>query len=315
MSDYWQTVVPTYIENWPSALCNLSFAQVDIPLTVDDAKRLGSNIIEFGKGFVMTAEERERMALAAKAAHQNVALSLTEIFKGEPKPEEVEQPELPPERWEPADIGDIRHRVSEAVAIFPRGGFVRLGSRSPKDSWLGHSEGFRCVASDGKDPLRFMLDCSERTADDLAAAIANNYAPHIFVREWVDFDKSMEFRCFMRGRKLVGISQYEYRDHFPDLKAERGRLQWVIETFFATQFLPAIHLDDVVFDVFVKCRSGSPAVFVNECKLIEINPFFQWTDPCLFDWRNGGDFDGSFRLNETPPKVRERDFDLGDDVE
>lgn len=307
MYDYWATVVPTYIENWPRALCNLSIAQVDIPLTVDDAKRLGSNIIELGCGFVMTDDERKQASEAAKAAHRK--------FMGETKADEIPV-EFPQERWEPADISDIRRRVIEAAATFPRGGFVRLGSRSPKDSWLGQSEGFKVTAGDGKDPLRFMLDCSERVADDLAQAIAHEYAPHIFVREWLEFPESMEFRCFMRGRKLVGISQYQYRDYFPELheRGERQRLQWIIETFFESQFRDACHLDDVVFDVFVKSRNVASSVTLNECRLIEINPFFQWTNPCLFDWRNDGDFDGSFRLNETPPKVRERDT-WGDDLE
>lgn len=308
MSNYWSAVVPTYIENWPAALCSLSIAQVDIQLTVDDAKRLGSNIIELGCGFVMTPDEREQSTEAAEAANRHIAASLSAMFKGtaEPEPPTVE---FPQERWEPADIADIRRRVTEAVATFPRGGFVRLGSRSPKDSWLGQSEGFKVTAGDGLDPLRFMLDCSERVADDLAAAIAHDYAPHIFVREWLEFPESLEFRCFMRGRKLVGISQYQYRDYFPELheRGERQRLQWIIETFFESQFRDACHLDDAVFDVFVKSRPVASNVALNECRLIEINPFFQWTDPCLFDWRNGGDFDGSFRLNETPPRPRERD--------
>jgi len=65
-------------------------------------------------------------------------------------------------------------------------------------------------------------------------------------------------------------------------------------------FLEAIHLDDVVFDVFVKSRTVGNET-VHETKLVEINPFSETTDPALFDWRGGGDFDGSVRFRAECP--------------
>jgi len=34
-----------------------------------------------------------------------------------------------------------------------------------------------------------------------------------------------------------------------------------------------------------------------EVKLLEVNPFFEMTDPCMFAWKDG--FDGSFRFNKS----------------
>ena len=254
---YFDIVTPTYIENWPPAVCSLSIAQIDVPLTLDDAKRLGANIIEYADGF-----------------------------------------KLPPGMN--CDISDIRERVSAAVAKMPAGAFVRLGSRSPKDSWAGNRDGFKI--NSGSDPLRFMLDASERICEDLTLAIQHNYAPHIFVRQWMTIPRWAEFRCFMRQRKLIGISQYNYLDGevFPEITADPDLFPWLIEQFFPS-FRTASHLDDVVFDVFAKRWTRRDNHSEWEVKLLEINPFFELTDPCLFAWHTGS-FDGGFRYNNGDAK-------------
>lgn len=255
---YWDKARPTYLENWPPELCNLSVAQVDVPLTPEEARALGQNITEYGETFV----------------------------------------ELTADQPLPADVSGIRRRVSDAVGIFPAGAFVRLGSRSPKDSWRWAREGPKVRV--GEDPLRFLLDCSERVSDDLHLALANGYAPHVFVRQWVEMPPWSEFRCFMRGRRLVGVSQY-HRGFAPEVAANADLVLWALPQFFR-QFRAASHLDDVVFDVFVKVRKKGNETEV-EVKLLEINPFFEMTDPCRFSWTGGGDFDRTFRFTGEDGKT------------
>jgi hypothetical protein len=191
------------------------------------------------------------------------------------------------------DISAIRARIDSAVGRFPKGVFIRLGSRSPKDSWIGHEKGFRCL--DGGRAIEVLLGLSERVTDDLLLAIKEKYPPHIFVREWIDIPKWAEFRCFCRGKKLVGVSQYNYLDaHMPEIEENMDSIKWAIELFF-DDFRQATHLDDVVFDVFVVKRTSGNATNW-QVKLLEINPFFEHTDPCLFDWRKSEGFDGSFRF-------------------
>ncbi len=50
---YFDMVRPTYIEAWPAGLARLSIAQADVPLTLAEARDLGTNIVEFGEGFVV----------------------------------------------------------------------------------------------------------------------------------------------------------------------------------------------------------------------------------------------------------------------
>lgn len=108
-------------------------------------------------------------------------------------------------------IAEMDRRITE----FPQGVFVRLGSRSPKDviypkdqRKFGPGEGKRAVG---------LLCQSERVYEDLALAKLNNYAPHIALREWVELQDWQEFRCFVKGGNLKGISQYYYWDRYSEI--------------------------------------------------------------------------------------------------
>lgn len=288
---YWDIVRPTYIESWPAALHTLSIPSVDIPLTTDDAKRLGSNIVDLGEVFLLTPEEEQQNSQASRYINACTVAQLT----GKPIPGDVPAAKPVTAKRLPNFIGDIRSRVAKAVASMPDGAFVRLGSRSPKDSWEGMRRGSLKVTVDD-DPMVFLLDASERVCEDLELAIANQYLPHIFVRQWLDIPRWAEFRCFMRDRHLVGISQYHYLDGevFPEVVSNADVIRWAIGHFFA-RFREASHLESVVFDVFLRRRTHRTNIHEWECRLLEINPFFELTDPCLFAWSQP--FDGGFRYN------------------
>lgn len=186
----------------------------------------------------------------------------------------------------------IESWIDSALVNFPNGGFVRLGSRSPKDSYLAFDdEGFKILT--GRKALDLFSD-SIRIFEDLNLAGNGEYTPWIFIREWKDIPEWTEFRCFMRDRKLIGMSQYYYQSVYPELDQHKDVIQWGIERFFQNRFLPVIHMDHVVFDVFVSVKERHSCRQV-EVKLLEINPFGPWTDPCLFSWLNQAGFDGTLR--------------------
>ena len=188
-------------------------------------------------------------------------------------------------------IGALIQRVDEAVKVFKDGAFVRLGSRSPKDVWIQGPNGFKVYS--GEEAIALLTGVSERIADDLLLALKYRYPAHIFVREWQDIPKWAEFRCFMKDRRLVGISQYQYLDgKFKEIEEHHDGIEWAIHRFFDTQFKEASHLDSIIFDVFVKMRkSGGETNW--QVKLLEVNPNFPLTDPTLFFGHKG--FDGSFK--------------------
>lgn len=244
--DYFTFVRPTYIENWPADLCRMSISQADIPLTLDQARRLGSNIMELGESFGSIG-----------------------------------------------GIQDIRELINEQIFKFPQGVVPRLGSRSPKDAWSWDTS--RGLTTADK-VIGVLTDCSERIFDDLHLAINNSYSPHLFLRQWISIPEWSEFRCFMKDRELVGISQYFYHDKYEEVKRNKDLFMWAIRDKFFGTFMRVSHLHSVIFDVFVRIREKGNRREA-EVKLLEINPFFEMTDPCLFDWRKQ-DLDGSFRIVE-----------------
>ena len=200
------------------------------------------------------------------------------------------------------DISGITKRIDYKIKHDIKGSaFVKLGSRSPKDSWRGHKHGFR--VNSGAEAIELLTDCSERIADDLLNAIACNYIPRIWVRRWVDIPRWTEFRCFVYKGELIGISQYFYGEYFPEIAEYHDNIKTSIHKYFEGFVKPACHLDTVIFDVNITAH--------NSCShLIEINPFSQFTDFCLYnDCRvNSGEmnppdfdkFDRSIRYVKEP---------------
>lgn len=187
-------------------------------------------------------------------------------------------------------------RLNEAVACFESGAFVRLGSASPKDSMEAERHGLR--VSNGGQAFRMLTSGSARIARDLRLALRCDYKPYVFVREWLEFPPWAEFRCFMRDRQLVGIS--EYRVHSTPVSVELGShaapVERCIRDFFDS-FAAACHLDCVVFDVVLQPLAGSVGNW--RATLLELNPWSPHSDGCLFSWANGNDFDDSFRFRRV----------------
>ncbi len=230
---YFETVKPTFLENWPKGMMNLSFSSVPTKLSLKEARALGAEIVEWGETF------GPRGMLA---------------------------------------VDGIKDRLGKAMAFFPNGAFVRLGSRSPKVSWNGHREGFKCRTA--ADAIALLTDCSERMHGDLQLALHEKYQPTIWLREWHD-DLGYEIRCFVKGRRLVAASQYEYKCIADDLYEHRRSIIEAIVRYVEQDFLPVCHLEDVIVDLAVRRKVHDKHGVV----LIEINPYFEHTDPCLFDWK------------------------------
>jgi len=258
----WDVSWPTYIESWPNALHSLSVSSVRVQMTLEEARVMGSYIIELGEGFTEGVPEN----------HETVKDHLIA-------------------------------RLDKAVQQFPMGIFVRLGSRSPKDAFYwgcGLGEGVQLPngqISSGRMAFDLLTCCSERIYDDLHMQIAMNYPPSVWIREGLDLPEWSEFRCFMQDRKLVGISQYYYRGVYSEITEDAAGIKWAIEQFFDKELRDASHLDSVVFDVFIKRRrSLSDSYNQYGVKLLEINPFYNLSDPCLFDWNRPEEFKGQIRF-------------------
>lgn len=275
-SKYFLACHPTYIENWPSELARLSIPQAGLKLSRDQAERLGKNLVEFGSAFY---------------------------------PDEKYPAEGPPQI---ADIvGDLETIVQKNLGGTDRL-FVRLGSRSPKDAWCETGP----MVANADQAIERLCGISERVFEDIAMALHEGYDPYIWLRQWIDIEPWAEFRCFQKGGKLVGISEYDYlAEPSAEIADNHPAIEWAIRRFWEQQFRPACHLDDVIFDVYltrkpgissrdIDLNTGKPSIqeFVWEVSLLEINPYFNLTDPCLFDWRDESGFNGEFRCRLPKPE-------------
>jgi hypothetical protein len=172
---------------------------------------------------------------------------------------------------------------------FPSGTFVRLGSRSPKDTRLGLLTG--CRAFTGADAVRLLTAGSRRVAFDLRRCLRDRLVPHVFLRAWQEIDGWDEVRCFWQAGRLLGTSQYHHRATVPDeVRAGLAAHGGSAIARFIPRFAAAWGAADIVFDLWLARKSADTFAV-----LIEINPWGPPTDPCLFSWSKA-DFDGSFRL-------------------
>lgn len=179
----------------------------------------------------------------------------------------------------------LAHRLDRELAALPPPAFVRLGSRSAKDTPLAVLTGSR--ADDGAAAVRLLTAGSHRVTLDLRRACAHGLAPCIHLRQWREIPWWSEFRCFLREGQLAGASQYHTRQPLPeDILQQLDAIRGAIDAL-AARIARAWGDAPVVADVAVTPEG--------EATLIELNPWGPATDAALFSWK-AEDFDGSLRV-------------------
>ncbi|EEH48694.1 cell division cycle protein 123 [Paracoccidioides brasiliensis Pb18] len=99
---------------------------------------------------------------------------------------------------------------------------------------------------------------------------------HLVLRKYVTLNPALEFRCFVRDRKLLCLCQRDL-NHFDFLFGLRDNLRDKIQTFFDIRLHDTFPDRDFVFDVYVPPPH-------NRVWLMDINPWAPRTDPLLFSW-------------------------------
>jgi hypothetical protein len=196
--------------------------------------------------------------------------------------------------------------------------FIKASSRSAKDAptsqqRLGklYAEKLAAVAAHTEQPpdynakLRCMLAAglelmkafraddaltlflrSERIYQDMLLALERpeRWDENFAVRQWVDIDVSMEFRGFVKGGRLCALSQYNHLCFFPELLPMKVALEAQIRRFYEENIRSrlASSFEDYVID-FAVTGDGEHDFTI---WVIELNPFMETTDGCLFSWRH-----------------------------
>jgi hypothetical protein len=185
----------------------------------------------------------------------------------------------------PPDFSNVlKSDLAVMMSRYPMGAHLRLDLCSFK-SEIGSP---RAVGANGA--LWLLRQPNPRPAGLIKRGLQDGAELSLFLFPWLPIPKWAEFRIFIREHRVIGVSQYYSDGTYPEIAHHEAALKAALAGF-AKVALPRLHLPDVALDVFAE---PTPDGF--RIRLVELNPMVQRTDPCMFTWANGGDFDGSFRF-------------------
>jgi hypothetical protein len=173
--------------------------------------------------------------------------------------------------------------------LFPNDYFLKLSLRSPKDVlekeikikdsehrsvklWKKIQQLNALKVSNIND-ITYLLLNSKRIKEDFKLYLKDSEADELYLcfQEWrPNLGNSIEYRCFIKNRKLTGICLYK-----PEYYSSRTVIPVEEIKHFIEQLLKIINYLDFIVDVFVRD---------NKVYFIEINPFCKLVDTFSFEW-------------------------------
>lgn len=192
---------------------------------------------------------------------------------------------------------DLHEKIEDVIKEFGGAVMPKLNWSAPKDAtWISTTSSMKCVTPGDvymllksssyivHDLTEAYSDCIDTpattatTTDSEASASASAEEPkfELVLRQWAALNPALEFRCFVRSRHLLGVSQRD-TTYFSFLAPLADTIAGAIEHFFETHLQDTFADPDFVFDVYV------PRPY-ERVWLIDINPFAARTDSVFFAW-------------------------------
>lgn len=186
-------------------------------------------------------------------------------------------------------LADLAVRLDEGIAGVGGAAFVRLGTRSPKDSYEIMDAASAARVTDGERAVHLLITSMERVFQDLNDDRRAGIDSYICIRQWVDIAPWQELRCFVEHAELVGISQYHCHDGpIFELIERRDAIEAAARSYLAESAMPALatlpsYTVDLIYDDDLRMT------------LLEVNPPITsgTTYPALFGEQP---LDGSFQI-------------------
>ncbi|KAL4938857.1 hypothetical protein BDV06DRAFT_46289 [Aspergillus oleicola] len=201
-----------------------------------------------------------------------------------------DDPDAPEEGDPSKEWPEIHAAVKSTIAELDGKVTPKLNWSAPKDAtWMSATNDTQCRTP---NDIYLLLKSSDFITHDLEHPFDDcvpdtSYSPTptpsppdvkyaLVLRKYVNFNPSLEFRCFVRNRVLLCICQRD-QNHFDFLFPMRDMLRSRIQSFFDEKLKGTFPDSSFVFDVYI------PAPH-QRVWLIDINPWAQRTDPLLFSW-------------------------------
>lgn len=216
--------------------------------------------------------------------------------------DEAEEPPPPP------SFPELELKIKESIESLGGAVFPKLNWSAPKDSaWISTTGTLRCTTF---SEIALLLRASDSVVHDLCHAYdstddkSSSRPQNVFLalRKWYpSLHPEMEFRCFVRAQKLVGISQREVTTFYPALPGKENNLLLLIQGFFNNNVRAMFESDNYTFDIYITKDE--------RVKVVDFNPWGAFTLPLLFTWEEleeiHGEGDGvDFRIVEDRCAVR-----------
>lgn len=211
---------------------------------------------------------------------------------------------------------DIHARVRSTIVELGGKVLPKLNWSAPKDAtWMSPTNDMECRTA---NEIYLLLKSSDFITHDLEQAYDGCVEeeepvliPYVLVlRKSFNLNPSLEFRCFVRNRTLIAVSQREL-NYFAFLFQMRSSLRERIQALLhndllGSDFFSNGEMDNFVFDVYIPPPH-------DRVWLIDINPWAPRTDPLLFSWLELLTMQD--RSVPLPTRVIGAEEDLGDDEE
>ncbi|KAI6778809.1 Cell division cycle protein-like protein [Emericellopsis cladophorae] len=239
--------------------------------------------------------------------------------------DEEDEPEIdsrPPNERFPETHRLIKETIAElGGAVVPK-----LNWSSPKDAkWVNpHQNTLRCTTP---SDIYLLLKSSSFVSHDLNHAFDHcddtpakqPFAPVLVLRPFFNPHNALEFRCFVKHRALIGITQRDL-NHYDFLADLRPNLTRKIKHFFESVLRFTFPDSCFVFDVYVP-ENDDAEDGLGKVRLIDINPWSPSTDSLLFSWKELLDLEvkkpiyGSLSQDEASGSASEEDFTTSDETD
>lgn len=239
-------------------------------------------------GIVLADDDDENQDEPEEEWHASSNTSVRpQVKDADSSDDEEDEPErLPPNQRFPETHNLIKEKIAEL------GGSVapKLNWSSPKDAkWISpHQNTLKCTTP---NDIYLLLKSSSFVSHDLDHAFddctprppTKPYAPILVLRPFFTPHVALEFRCFVKHRTLIGITQRDL-NHYAFLEQIRPQLWRKIKTFFREKLRFTFPDASFVFDVYIPENSFEKDG-LGRVRLMDINPWAPRTDSLLFGWQ------------------------------
>lgn len=238
-------------------------------------------------GIVLADEDASEQDEDEEWQSSTTPTTQTRIIDPDSSDDEDDGPErLPPNQRFPETHQLIKEKIAElGGAVAPK-----LNWSSPQDAtWISsYQNTLKCTTP---NDIYLLLKSSSFITHDLyhafdgctSAPLSQPHSPVLVLRPFFSPHAAMEFRCFVKHRTLIGISQRD-PNYYDFLEGIRPQLWRKIKKFFREKLRFTFPDASFAFDVYVP-KSSFGEDGLGRVSLIDINPWAPRTDSLLFTWQ------------------------------